>query len=162
MIVIHLLVLGVRGKSPGKKLMRPVLERAVKDDQESFGECVSTAIQDNPDKYYDNYGYTIAYWQVLGRCCAKWPESEGGVIATKVCSGDAQARKAYMDMAGEEGVQALCDGWCEEASADWCEEDSSSGISTGAIVGIVVGSVVVVAAIAGILVYFLVIRKRGN
>jgi hypothetical protein len=47
-----------------------------------------------------------------------------------------------------------CDKACKEHHFSWCK-----GLSTGAIVGIVIGCVVGVALIAGILVYFLVIRK---
>jgi hypothetical protein len=158
MIVIPLLVLGVRGKSPEKRLMKHLLERAVKDDQASLAECMIEVMRDNPDIYWTDGGNTVAYWQLMGKCAARFPEAEAAVRGAKLCTGGEEERKQYEALAGDEEIDAFCDAWCEEGSADWC----SSGLSTGAIVGIVVGAILVVGGIAGALVFFLVIKKRGD
>jgi hypothetical protein len=158
MIVIHLLVLGVRGRSPDKYLAKPVLERAVKDDEEGFEECLAAEVQ-NWTSYFTMTGeIEPALWVLLAKCCARFPASEVGVEGRKVCGENGKERKEWIEVAGEQGVKAFCDTWCEEASAAWC----SSGASVGATVGIVIAVMVVGAAITGILIYFLVIRKRGD
>jgi hypothetical protein len=60
----------------------------------------------------------------------------------------------------EENGKKVCDAYCSalEETADWC----SSGLSAGAVAGIAIGGVAVVGAVAGLLVYFLIIKKPGS
>jgi hypothetical protein len=47
--------------------------------------------------------------------------------------------------------------WCEEDdSADWCHP----GLPTAAVIGITVAVIVVVAALGGLFVFFVVLRKK--
>jgi hypothetical protein len=57
---------------------------------------------------------------------------------------------------GQKKFDAFCQGWCDGGSGDWC----SSLLGVGGIVGIAVGAAVVVAGVAGVLVYFLVLKKK--
>jgi hypothetical protein len=94
MIVIHLLVLGVRGKSPENHPVKPMLELAVNDDEEGFEECVRPEL-DNWTKYFTEKGeLRLSAWQLLGKCAARFPASEAGVLERRVCGWDGLERKS--------------------------------------------------------------------
>jgi hypothetical protein len=117
--------------------------------------------------------YPPGAYLMLGKCCAKASEFQMCTNMSKACESDGEERTICIGLYTQEGFDAICAAWCEEKTEDWCSSapaDSagldpdvdSSGLGAGAVAGIAVGSVAIVGAIAAVLIFFLVIKKRGD
>jgi hypothetical protein len=102
----------------------------------------------------------------FGKCCGKYPDGRDCDEPPALCKTyyethpDVPPKKEkYINEFPKfvEEFEGMCEAYCDEIEKDpdWCP-----GLSVGAIIGIVVGSVVGVGAVAGALVYFLVIRPK--
>jgi hypothetical protein len=100
------------------------------------------------------------YGKAIGKCCNEYPD-------WSACESFAASCKRYYESdedvpkGAEEWAEVLedeCEAFCGELkeAPDWCP----SGLSTAETIGVVVGCVVVVGAVAGVFVYFCVIKPK--
>jgi hypothetical protein len=118
---------------------------------EEFKACMAKWAADNP-KADEEDGY-----EAIGECCAnRADKSEWCNEFARYCEkyGNGDYDDDYYQQ--QDFWDTVCPAYCDEVSSrpDWC------GLSTGAIIGIVVGAVVFVGVVAGLLVYFLIIKKK--
>jgi hypothetical protein len=153
MIVIHLLVLDVQGKSRAK----PRLVQPKDEDPNEYWGCLSKARFGVSSSEISENGLPVAYYTAFGTCCAQYPTVPECKSYGEACRAEGEDRDATIESFGKTAFESMCDAWCDEESAEWC----SSGLGAGAIAGIVVGVVAVGGGVAGVLVYFFVCKKAA-
>jgi hypothetical protein len=102
--------------------------------------------------------YPNADFEQFGKCCATQEKEFVCKTLQEYCY--AYYEGEILDDSVEANTETACEAFCSESKQEpkWCP----SGLSAGAIVGIVIAAIVVVGAIAGVSIFFLVIRKGAD